>query len=167
MSHPPHIARLTRGFESPIEPPHLERGWSIVRARPTEAVAKAVADAFAGEIDEVGNEYEAVKALGQPPGGGVIVNDASLALVQDEAIIGVCLVQTFDGVPEISWLCTSKSTRHRGVATMLLGSSLGALDRAGHSHVVLFVSRANQAALGLYQRFGFVKSQGTTDAAPG
>jgi len=129
-------------------------------------VAKAVAEAFAGELDELGDEFEAVRALGGSSAGGVFFNDASAVLIQDDVIIGVCLVQTFDGIPEVSWLCVSQSTRHMGVATALLSYSLGALDRAGFSHVVLFVNRANRPALELYRRFGFVESQSSTEDQP-
>ncbi|MFI5313835.1 MAG: GNAT family N-acetyltransferase [Candidatus Dormibacteria bacterium] len=48
--------------------------------------------------------------------------------------------------------------RRRGAATVLLGLSLIALHQAGFSQVVLFVNRANQPALRLYERFGFAEN---------
>jgi ribosomal protein S18 acetylase RimI-like enzyme len=41
---------------------------------------------------------------------------------------------------------------------VLLGLSLIALHQAGFSQVVLFVNRANQPALRLYERFGFAEN---------
>lgn len=85
----------------PIEAPPREQGWSVVRTSPTDAVAAAVADAFSGSLDEVGYEYDAVRTIGQPGGPGVLVGDASLALLNRDEIVGECLVQTFDNMPEV------------------------------------------------------------------
>ncbi|MEO8898227.1 MAG: GNAT family N-acetyltransferase [Candidatus Dormibacter sp.] len=167
MSHPANIARLIRQLEDPVEARPVDAGWTVVRASPTDAVAHAVADAFSGEVDEVGDEYDSVKAIGRPGGSGILVVDASLSLLMQGEIIGVCLVQEFDNVPEVSWLCTARSMRRRGVAEVLLASSLLALRQAEFSQVVLFVDRANQPALRLYERFGFAESQPPEDGTAG
>lgn len=96
-------------------------------------------------------------ALGRR-GGAILVDDGSLALLVDGAVVGACLVQLFDGTPEVSWLCTVRSMRRRGATKVLLSSSLRALEQASLSQVVLFVNRGNHPARRLYERFGFVES---------
>lgn len=49
--------------------------------------------------------------------------------------------------------------RRRGVARVLLSSALCALERARFSTVDLFVNRANQPALRLYERCRFVEAE--------
>ena len=157
VPHPAHIARMSRPLGHRWERLPLESGWSLHTARPTERVALAIAQAFEGEIERVGDEYEVVMNFGRAGDGGAPLEEASFMIVQSDRIIGVCLVQLFTGGPEISYLCTEHSVRRRGAAKALLNSSLGALTEAGHTHVALFVTRTNGAAVGLYEQFGFIE----------
>ena len=105
----------------------------------------------------MGDEYEVVLNFGSGSDGGAPVEEASFMIVESDRIIGVCLVQLFNEVPEISFLCTQRSVRRRGAAKAILSSSLRALTEAGHPEVVLFVDRTNSAAVRLYEQFGFTE----------
>ena len=148
---------MSRPLGDQLERLALELGWSLHTARPTEQVALAVAQAFEGEIERVGDEYEVVMNFGSGGDGGAPLEEASFMIVESDRIIGVCLVQLFNGVPEISFLCTQRSVRRRGAAKAMLSSSLRTLTEAGHTEVVLFVNRTNWAAVRLYEQFGFTE----------
>ncbi len=49
----------------------------------------------------MGDEYEVVMNFGSGSDGGAPLEEASFMIVESDRIIGVCLVQLFNGVPEI------------------------------------------------------------------
>lgn len=87
----------------------------------------------------------------------MLLDDASLALLNAGAIIDVWLEQSFDSVPEVSCLYSARSTRRRAsrrCPQLVTLRTRASWPRAG----VLFVNRANLPALGPYERFGLVES---------
>ena len=153
MSYPAHVLRLSASLTGVASPRPLPAGWALLPAAPTAATARVVADAFVGAVDFVGDEYEAVLALGAD--GGEFCQQASLALTIDNEVGAVCLVQLFDGIPEISYLCTADTLPRQGAARLLMSVALAELARAGHESVVLFVHRENLAAQRLCASVGF------------
>ena len=151
---PARAVRLVRPLTAPIPPWRVPGGWTLAPAMPTAAVAAAVAEAFAGEIDCAGDEYQAVLALGTD--GGEFCPAASLQLTGGGTqIVAVCLVQLFHGVPEVSYVATCQTMRRRGAARLALSASLSALQAAGYDEAVLFVHPGNTAARALYTSLGF------------
>ena len=58
-------------------------------------------------------------------------------------------------VGHVNQLCVDPRARRRGLGSELLGRSLGALARAGCRSASLTVTKSNEGAIRLYERFGF------------
>ncbi len=71
-------------------------------------------------------------------------------------IVGFCACWLVADEVHINSLAIDLSVRRRGAATALLRRVLGELAAAGARQATLEVRRSNVAALGLYQRLGFV-----------
>lgn len=68
----------------------------------------------------------------------------------------VCLMSLFEEA-QIMDIAVAPEQRGRGVASLLLERSLDIARQKGAERLVLEVRRSNLAAIGLYERFGFVE----------
>jgi putative acetyltransferase len=86
--------------------------------------------------------------------------DSVLVAATGDAAVG-CLVMTgpADGQREIKRLWTDPAHRGRGVAAGLLGAALTQAADSGVHTVRLSVWEWRAAAIGLYERFGFVVAE--------
>jgi len=145
----------TRGTR-PERAPGFDGAWRVERAQASDAPAIAALglDAFAR-----GWSAASVTAELARPGAEV------WALRAGAALAGFLLARRIPSVSadftadhlEVLLVAVRAPERRRGGGSALLQAALGSARRAGLRAVHLDVRASNQAALGLYRRFGFAE----------
>lgn len=74
----------------------------------------------------------------------------------EQRVIGLCGCREVAGEGEISNVSVHPEYRRQGIGTELLQAVLAAGERRGITDFTLEVRCSNQAAIGLYETFGFV-----------
>ncbi len=137
--------------------------WDDADLEPT---AQLIADSYGGHVDSVINDqYRSVAGARrflvnttQHTGCGIFLRRASVVARRGifRAVAGVCLASRVDHYAgHITQICVSPLFRGRGVGREMLLRSLGGLARQGCELATLTVTASNQAAVGLYEDFGF------------
>ena len=121
--------------------------------------AALMVDAYLGTIDwqEGDDEVGALAEIRSTVAGeyGEFIDAASLAAVDADGVpVSEIACAMFEGVPTILFLYTASAQKGRGHAARLIRASAAALQAAGFSEVVLFVTEGNSAQ-GLYEKLGF------------
>ena len=114
--------------------------------------------AYRGTVDDEGETLEdAVAEVGQLLDGshGPFLFDASFVAEDEDGPIGCSLVAIWESVPLLCYLVVHPRAQRRGVGTQLIAMTGNALAAAGHPELDLFVTQANEPAVGLYRKLGF------------
>jgi ribosomal protein S18 acetylase RimI-like enzyme len=122
------------------------------------ALAELLLAAYRGTVDDEGETLEdAVGEVEQVLEGayGPFVSDASFVAEGDDGPIGASLVAIWESRPLLLYLVVRPASKRRGVGTSLLLATSNALLHAGHRELDLFVTEANEPAVGLYRKLGF------------
>ncbi|HEV2753377.1 MAG TPA: ribosomal protein S18-alanine N-acetyltransferase [Solirubrobacteraceae bacterium] len=77
-----------------------------------------------------------------------------LAALREEELVGYLVCSRYDTVWHLMNVSVDPDQRRMGIATTLLHELLARIDDP-HARVTLEVRRSNQAAIALYERFGF------------
>jgi GNAT superfamily N-acetyltransferase len=133
------------------------------RHRPVErsdapALGELMLSAYRGTVDDEGETLEdAVAEVGQLLDGshGPFLFDASFVAADEDGPIGSSLVAIWESVPLLCYLVVHPRAQRRGVGTQLIARTGNALAAAGHPELDLFVTEANEPAVGLYRKLGF------------
>jgi ribosomal protein S18 acetylase RimI-like enzyme len=130
--------------------------------------AKLLSNAYRGNIDsEINDQYRSVGGarrflsnIVEFPGCGTFFAPASWAVFDESTreLCGMCLASLVAReTGHITQLCVEPSHRKAGLATDLLRHSLAAFALHGCRSVSLTVTQANENAVRLYRRLGFVE----------
>lgn len=101
--------------------------------------------------DDPWSEHSLRELLESPGIAGWVITDAEI-LAQ---LAGLLLTRLAADEAEILTLCVAPLQRHRGAAGRLLETALPALAALGARRLFLEVAQDNEAARGLYHRYGF------------
>lgn len=138
--------------------------WS---ERRQEDAARLIAEAYRHHVDaDVNDQYRSPAGarrflynIVQYPGCGVFFAPASWVALERASgrLRGLCLASLVAAdVGHITQVCVRPDSRRRGLGYELLRRSLCSLAQAGLRRVTLTVTSANQHAVALYQRMGFL-----------
>jgi ribosomal protein S18 acetylase RimI-like enzyme len=124
----------------------------------TAALGELMLAAYRGTVDDEGETREdAVAEIEQALAGsyGPFASDASFAVEGDDGLLGASLVAIWESRPLLLYLVVHPDAKRRGIGTALLVQTGNALAAKGHPELDLFVTEANEPAVGLYRKFGF------------
>lgn len=80
----------------------------------------------------------------------------SVLLASDENnVIGYCSVRVVDGVADLQRIAVLPDARRQGLGCELLEELLAKATGLGATRILLEVAASNEAAIGLYESFGF------------
>ncbi len=158
------IAKLTHG--RPAHPVLID-GWT---ERKQDEAAALIALAYQGHVDsEINDQYRSpggarrfLLNIIQYPGCGSFFQPASFVALDPvtSKLCGICLSSLVDAtVGHITQVCVSRAVRGTGVGYELIRRSLESLAKHGCTKASLTVTAANQEAIALYERMGFVKTR--------
>ena len=84
-------------------------------------------------------------------------NDTIFLVTEDEAkqIVGFAVLRLIGGEAELFQITTAAKHRREGIATHLLRRVIGDAKAAGVTKIFLEVRVSNDAAITMYERFGF------------
>jgi len=134
-------------------PPHRP-----VERADAPALGRLMLAAYRGTVDDEGETLEdAVAEVGQLLDGshGPFLYDASFVTEDEDGPIGSSLVAIRESVPLLCYLVVHPRAHRRGVGSQLIARTGNALAAAGHPELDLFVTEANEPAVGLYRKLGF------------
>jgi [ribosomal protein S18]-alanine N-acetyltransferase len=81
---------------------------------------------------------------------------AMVLVAQDNGnLVGFCVIQSVADDAEVLMIATSPAHQRQGIGRALLAEAFSGLGQRGATACFLEVSVENQAAIGLYQSFGF------------
>ena len=124
------------------------------------ALGELMLAAYRGTVDDEGETLEdAVSEVEGVLDGsyGPFSADASFVVEGDHRLVGASLVAIWDweSRPLLLYLVVRPDAQHRGIGTSLLLQTGNALAAGGHPELDLFVTEANEPAVGLYRKLGF------------
>jgi len=136
-----------------------------------EATARLIARSYQGHIDSlINDQYRTISGarrfltnIVQYPGCGTFFAPASFAATDPTGreLHGISLSSLVSAdVGHITQVCVDPADRGTGLGYELVRQSLAALTAHGCRLVSLTVTAANESALSLYQRMGFVPRRG-------
>lgn len=80
----------------------------------------------------------------------------SVLLACDETgVIGYCSMRIVDGVADLQRIAVQPAARRQGLGRELVGELVGRAAGLGATRMLLEVAASNEAAIGLYESFGF------------
>ena len=169
MAHPRQFLEIPVASISALPPRMLSR-LRIVPWTETwqEATARLIARSYQGHIDSlINDQYRSVSGarrfltnIVQYPGCGSFFAPASYAAtdVSSHQLHGISLASLVaSDIGHITQVCVAPADRSTGLGYELVRQSLLALAAHGCRIVSLTVTAANESALRLYQRMGFVQ----------
>lgn len=122
------------------------------------ALARLMLAAYAGTTDdEGGTEADALAEVDRTFAGGygAFLGDMSRVVEVDGRIASAALVTRWRDRPLLAFSMTLPDCKRRGLARACLLGAIDALRAAGERELVLVVTRANEAAVRLYEGLGF------------
>jgi ribosomal protein S18 acetylase RimI-like enzyme len=158
------LRRLARGARPDELPPQLVlTQWT---PQDYQAVGELIYACYTGHADaQINDQYRSLHGslrflhnIVRFPGCGVFEPNFSWVLrdQQNGQLVGVVLCSRVGaGVVHITQLCIAQAQRGHGLGGLLLRQSAESLQRAGFEAITLTVTEANDAAVRLYERFGF------------
>jgi ribosomal protein S18 acetylase RimI-like enzyme len=166
LRKPEIAAGGTMSAESPGLPPELMLSpWT---AQDYQAAGELIYASYVGHSDaRINDQYRSLHGslrflhnIVRFPGCGAFEANFSWMLRERNsgALAGMVLCsRVAPQVAHITQLCVAKAYRGRGLGRALLEQSADALVRAGFEAITLTVTEANDAAVKLYERLGFVR----------
>jgi ribosomal protein S18 acetylase RimI-like enzyme len=150
---------------APDVPPELE--LSLWSAQDYQAAGELIHACYVGHADaQINDQYRSLHGslrflhnIIRFPGCGVFEPNYSWILRERRggALVGMVLCSRVAAeVAHITQLCVSPAYRGRGLGLALLNRSAEALVRGGFQAISLTVTEANDEAVRLYERFGFL-----------
>ncbi len=132
-----------------------------------QATAELIHAAYVGNIDSlINDQYRSLHGslrflhnIVRFPGCGVFEEQSSWLLLDGSTnqLVGVVLCsRVAPRVAHITQLCIAPTLRNRGLAKLLLRHTMTHLCANGYESITLTVTGANDAAVRLYERIGFV-----------
>ncbi len=125
-----------------------------------EALAVLMLDAYLGTIDYEGETIDEARTEVQGYFDGDPMLSCSLVGRIDGEIVSACLVSRGDHGPLIVYLMTVARSKNQGLASRLLGASLGLLAAEGYDKVAAWITDGNLSSETIHRRAGFVVSRG-------
>lgn len=144
---------LDRVLEAPTPPLRAPRDEDRI------ALARLMLAAYAGTADdEGGTEADALAEVDRTFAGGygTFMRDVSRVVEVDGQIASAALVTRWRERPLLAFSMTLPDRKRRGLARACLLGAIDALRAAGETELLLVVTRANEPAVRLYERMGFV-----------
>jgi GNAT superfamily N-acetyltransferase len=141
---------------------HLPRsdnvsGIAEIRDADLPELARLMASAYAGTVDDEGESVEdALAELQKTAGGeyGEPLRDTWLAARVEQGLAGAVLCTRWRGRPFVAFVFTDHPFTGHGIATRLLAAAAARLRSGGEDELTLWVTAANPAVR-LYERLGF------------
>lgn len=133
--------------------------YRAIRLEALESDPGAFGSTFARESEFVEADW-----LDRLTGGGDRTNLVLVDEVDGEVLgtAGVTIINS-DPEPMLVGMWVRASARRRGAGKRLLGSATSWTQAQGFEELVLWVVRSNNAAVALYEEFGFVPSGRSTE----
>lgn len=150
------MVRPTARFEETGVP-----GMRILRADDDEIIGELLFEAYRGTVDDEGETREdaRLEAQGTLDGRyGTVLWPCCFVVVREGRALSASIVTRPepDQAPLLAFSFSHPAYQRRGLAASLIKSSLNALHQAGHHELRLVVTAANEPALQLYRKIGFV-----------
>jgi putative acetyltransferase len=91
------------------------------------------------------------------PDGTILKQGGSVWIaIDDENVIGsAALMKEHDGVYELAKMCVAESYRGKGISRLLIEKCIQQAKEVGAKKVFLFSNHQLQAAIALYEKYGF------------
>jgi [ribosomal protein S18]-alanine N-acetyltransferase len=145
---PPDLAACTQ--------PAAERlYWRVGEASDVPAIARFAADAFDPAFREAWTEPQIAAMVADPMGW---LDVGSIADRGDSRLCAFALSRQILDDVELLLCATSADLRRQGIGRALIAEVCQSSRRRGAHRLFLEVRASNEAALGLYQSFGFVQA---------
>ena len=125
-----------------------------------DELAALMLDAYKGTADYEGESLEEAKEeISNLLEGkyGIFLIDHSLLYRENGVLVSATLVTLEQGTPLLAYSMTRSGYKRRGHAGALIVASADSLERAGYTHLDLWVTDCNHPAINLYKKLGFVK----------
>ena len=161
----PHASRSLEGAVGALSAELEMTPWN---AQDYQAAGELIYESYLGHCDaSINDQYRSLHGslrflhnIVRFPGCGVFEADFSWML-RDKlsgALVGMVLCsRVAPDVAHVTQLCIAQAYRGRGLGRALLARSAASLLRARFAAITLTVTEANQHAVRLYERFGFVR----------
>jgi ribosomal protein S18 acetylase RimI-like enzyme len=136
-----------------------DRPHRTVEPSDASALGELLLAAYRGTVDDEGESKEDADAEVERVFAdeyGPLLRDASFVVLDGERLVGASLVASSESRPLLLYLVVHPNEQRRGLGTFLVTRSANALVAAGHSELDLFVTEANDPAVTLYRKLGFV-----------
>jgi ribosomal protein S18 acetylase RimI-like enzyme len=148
-----------------LTPQAAEGPWPIRELRPEDAevLGALMYQAYRGTVDDEGETLEqSVEEARGALGGkyGELLTRSSFVIEADSKPVSVTLVTLWEGRPLLAFLLTHPDHQGQGMGTYLVRRTIAALLDQGFGEVDLFVTRANEPAVRIYERLGFQDVKG-------
>ncbi len=142
-------------------------GLRAVRPDESELLARLMLDAYAGTVDDAGNEtFEtALEEVGRLLRGefGGFDAAASLVIQREGELASATLVTRERGEPFVAFSMTGPRWKRQGLARAGLLHVMHSLAIRGEQRLHLVVTAANIPAVTLYRSLGFVEGKPARD----
>ena len=132
---------------------------TALRDVPGDELAALLRSAYAGTVDDEGEDEEAAKSeIHETLNGryGELLEEASGAVVENGVLTSAIIVTLYRGSPLIAYILTEPSRQRHGYATTLMTRACRVLGAQGFEVVNLAVTVGSQGEP-LYRDLGFVE----------
>lgn len=143
---------------APITAPAIEGTRHPIQADEV-ALAALMMRAYAGTIDYEGeDEADALVEVRDTLSGnkGPFLWSASNVIEREGVLASATLVMRWQGQPLVAFTMTDARFKRQGLGRACMLNSMHQLHAAGETKLHLFVTLANDEAVGLYRSLGFV-----------
>ena len=152
------------GADAPAEHPNVEiRRWAESDYQSAAAVITA---AYRGHVDaQINDQYHTLTGslrflnnIVRFPGCGIFDPDSSYVALDRKAksLIGLILCSRVrNDVGHVTQICVLPEYRSQGIGEILLGATVGNLQKRAFTSLSLTVTEANERAVALYHRLNF------------
>jgi ribosomal protein S18 acetylase RimI-like enzyme len=120
-------------------------------------------EAYRGTVDDEGETLEqSVEEARGALGGkyGELLTRCSFLIANGFTPVSATVVTLWEGRPLLAFVLTHPDHQGHGMGTFLVRRSIDALLDQGFDEVDLFVTRANEPAVRIYERLGFQDVKG-------
>ncbi|MFO0830978.1 MAG: GNAT family N-acetyltransferase [Phycisphaerales bacterium] len=154
---------MTVTLQPPGAAPAAPVGLRRLDAGDAEKLARLMLDAYAGTVDDAGNETieTAREEVGRLLRGefGALDAPASVVVERDGLLASATLVTRERGEPFVAFSMTAPAWQRRGLARAGLVHVMRTLAMRGEQRLHLVVTAANTPAVSLYRSLGFVEGK--------
>jgi ribosomal protein S18 acetylase RimI-like enzyme len=148
-----------------LSPQEATGPWRVreVALEDADALGRLFLEAYRGTVDDEGETLDgSVAEVRDTLAGkyGAFLGSCSFVIEDRSAPVCATLVTLWEGRPLLAYMVTHPDQQRRGMGTFLIKRSVNTLQAQGYEELELFVTRANQSAIRIYERLGFRDVEG-------